>query len=221
MQRLSYRAGIGHSRGQTITVLKGTGKWRIKTMNRIKPQPDKFILPPTSTCPHCGTKLTITSGITVNNTDKRQPQPGDVSLCTQCGEPCQFDDSLKMIKLSDEILKEVMADPMIVKAMRLIKEYKDKPPQQAAYEAQLDKMLDIAQVWLRINFDKQPSIQYNFTSKTCVIASLDEALDKHLISVNDDALIMFKALGWLDDKPSMPTVLMVKIVMDNVFKEKE
>jgi hypothetical protein len=189
-------------------------------MKRYNTEPNETTLPPESTCPHCGTKLDISSGITGNNPDARGPEQGDISLCINCGEPCQFGEGMVMVKLSDELLKDVLSDPVVVKAMRLIK-HMDNPNPAAAYEAQLDKMLEDVRVWLKTG-NWSPSIQYNFTRDNCVIASLDEALDRHVISVNDDALIMFEALGWLEDKPSMPTVLMVKVVMDNVFnKEKE
>jgi len=188
-------------------------------MKRYDTEPNKIKLPPESICPHCGEKLDLTSGITGNNPDARRPESGDISLCCNCGEPCQFGDDMEMVKLTDELLKDVLTDPTIVKVMRLIKEYNGKPPQQAAYEAQLDKMLSDVRGWLKTG-DWSPSVQYNFTNKTCIIGSLDDALKEHFISVNDDAMIMFQTLGWLDDNPSMPTVLMVKVVMDNIFKKR-
>lgn len=185
-------------------------------MNRINPENDETILPPESTCPYCNTKLPRTAGL--GDAEGKKPQPGDILLCANCGEPCQFGYAMEMLKLTDKLLKEVLQDPALAKAISFIKQYKNRLPQKVRYEAQLDKMLADVKAWLKTG-DWNPSIQYNFTSQACVIACLDDALDKHFISVNDDALIMFQSLGWLDDKPSMPTVLMVKVVMENVFKE--
>lgn len=190
-------------------------------MNRINPD-EAINLPKSATCPYCNTKLDMTTGVSGNNPDNRTPIVGDISLCITCGEPCQFGTNMEMLELSEDELKEVLKDPMIAKARKIIKAFHaTQTSKQHEYEQQLDKMLDGVRSWLDTNQGRTLSIQYNFNSETCVIASLDEALDKHFISVNDDASVMFKELGWLDDKPSMPTVLMVKMVMDRVFKEDE
>lgn len=181
-------------------------------MNRINTEADETILPPRSTCPYCNEKLPLTAGL--GEAEGQKPRPGDISLCIKCGEPCQFGEDMEMVKLTDELRLEIIQDPLIAKAMFFIKN-QDK---QDAYTAILNKMLADVKAWLKTG-NWSPSIQYNFTDKACVIASLDDALDQHFISVNDDAFIMFQALGWLDDKPDMPTVVMVRAVMENVFRK--
>lgn len=91
------------------------------------------------------------------------------------------------------------------------------PDKQRAYSDQLDQMSHAVIDWRVNHRDSNPMIQYNFQKEVGVIAALQDAIDHKFVSVNDDALQMFKELGWLDDVKSMPTVLMVRVVLEHVF----
>lgn len=183
-------------------------------MNRIKP--DGPNLEPTE-CPHCNQKIDSSSGLQANV----QPHPEDVSICMYCGEPSKFDEQLQMVKLEGSEIAEVMADPAVQQAMIQIKAMKaaSNHDRRKAYADQLDKMKDAVIAWRKEHSDPELSIQYNFQKGTCVIAALQDAIDHKFISVNDDALKMFKELGWLDDVKAMPTVLMVRAVLEHAFRK--
>ena len=68
-------------------------------MNRIN-QPIKIF------CPICGTALERPE----KETHTRNPSPGDVSICQQCGELSEFDSTLNLVKITDEEkLKEMFS----------------------------------------------------------------------------------------------------------------
>lgn len=64
-----------------------------------------------NTCPTCN-YLTDTA-VTPDGTPV-MPEPGDVSVCIQCGEILQFDRSMKLHKISDAQLNEIQSvDPHV------------------------------------------------------------------------------------------------------------
>lgn len=181
-------------------------------MNRIKP--DGPNLDPTE-CPYCHEKINSLSGIQKDV----QPGPGDIYICTHCGEPSKFDDQLQMVALEGSELLDVMSDQVVREAMLAIKSR--KTDRRKAYMDQLGMMADEVVLWRETNQDSQPMIQYNFQKEVSIIAALQDAIDHKFISVNDDALNMFKELGWLDDVKAMPTVMMVRAVLDQAFGKEE
>jgi hypothetical protein len=128
-----------------------------------------------------------------------------------------------MVRLDESELAEVMADPIVQTSMLHIKAKKiaTDPDRNKAYADYPDKMADAVLAWRKEHPDLELSIQYNFQDEACVIAALDDAIDDNFISVNDHALKMFKDLGWLEDKPEMPTVNMVRSVMEHCFGKEE
>jgi len=180
-------------------------------------------LPEFSACPHCGVKLDCSSGVTLTHDGDnapRPPVPGDISMCQGCGEPCVFGEGLSMEKMDDEMKADVLKDPAISVMSLMIKSMNaaKNPDRQRQYSEQLEAMASDVRKWRQNNPDKDLSIQYNFTKGTGVIAALEDAINRSFISVNENAMQMFKDVGWLDDKPSMPTVLMVRAVMEHVFE---
>lgn len=180
--------------------------------NRIKP--DGPNLKPTE-CPYCNNAIDRASGIL----REQPPEPGDVCICLYCGEASKFNDQLQIEKLDELELIEMKTDP-IVQAARLSIEARKAvtdPDRQRAYSDQLDKMSGDVVDWRVNHRDSNPMIQYNFQKGVAVIVALQDAIDNNFVSVNDDALQMFKEIGWLDDGPAMPTVLMVRVVLEHVF----
>lgn len=141
-------------------------------------------------------------------------------MCQGCGEPCVFGEGLSMEKMDNVTRENVLKDPAISSMSLIIKSMNAarNPERQKQYSDQLDEMALAVKEWKSNNPDKDISIQYNFTEGTCIIASLDAAIKKSFISVNENAMQMFKDIGWLEDRPSMPTILMVKAVMEHVFE---
>lgn len=171
-------------------------------------------------CPYCNTELDGHEGVGVHNPDNRPPQPGDISMCIQCGEPGKFGDGLVMLKLTDDELVEVMKEPSIRDAQRIIKAMKSSNTDMAArYAEQVAKMGMEIRNWVSNNKGKSPAIQYNNPDKVGVIATFKDAVDNKFVSLNSDALTMATELGWLTPQAGMPTVFQVKAAMDVAFKE--
>jgi hypothetical protein len=49
---------------------------------------------PASRCPGCGLPLDCATG-------HATPEPGDLSVCLECGLPCRFDHALTLVTLTD------------------------------------------------------------------------------------------------------------------------
>lgn len=188
-------------------------------MNRITGEPEPQKLPEFVHCPHCNGRLELTRPLfTSNNWEDSAARPGDISLCYKCATPSVFDENMNMVKLGADKMLDMMKDPGVKRAISMLKAIHGNSIEDLrknAYYKQLDKMRDQVKAWLATS-KKQPAIQYNFTEETAVIAALDDAIKNHFISVNDDALSMFKELGWLADVKRMPTVFMVRMVMENL-----
>lgn len=183
-------------------------------MNRINPDDGTHEL--TGKCPYCGFQFEATSGLDEDN--KRAPKPGDMSLCAECGEASRFGEGLVMEKISVlEREQYAASDPRVALAMKIIK----LKPQAEQYEDILDVMAVKVKEWKDQHMDLDVQIQYNFPEKVAVIAALQDAINAEFITANDNAIQMFKELGWLDDTPSMPTIMMVRIVLEHVFGKDE
>ncbi len=60
---------------------------------------------PLSQCPCCGHPQEVAT----SPDGKQAPEPGDISICLACSTVNQFDESLKIVPVSKEILKEIMS----------------------------------------------------------------------------------------------------------------
>ncbi len=171
-------------------------------------------------CPYCNTELDGHEGVGVHNPDNRPPQPGDISMCIECGEPGKFGEGLVMLKLTDDELVEVMKEPSIREAQRIIRSMKsnNQVEQARKYAEQVVKMGMEIRNWVSINKGKSPAIQYNTTEKVGIIGTFMDAVKNKFVSVNSDALMMATELGWMTPNPSMPTVFQVKAAMEVAFE---
>lgn len=166
-------------------------------------------------CPNCG--ITLLYRADLSKDERKLPSPGDLSICRDCAELCEFGNENNLVKMSEEKMAEMKARPEVQKVISLFKSEKDLQMKNSGYSNQLDAMSDAVVDWRVNHQDSNPMIQYNFQKGVGVIAALQDAIDNNFVSVNDDALQMFKELGWLDDGPAMPTVLMVRVVLEHVF----
>jgi hypothetical protein len=64
-------------------------------------------------CCECGHKMDACSGPT-------RPEPGDITLCIECGSLNSFDENLKLTKPTDEQYFEAAASPELQKLRRAI-----------------------------------------------------------------------------------------------------
>ncbi len=171
-------------------------------------------------CPYCNTELDGHEGVGVHNPDNRPPQPGDISMCIECGEPGKFGEGLVMLKLADDELVDVMKEPSIRDAQRIIRSMKSNNTDMATrYAEQVAKIGMEIRNWVASNKGKSPAIQYNTTEKVGVIGTFMDAVNNKFVSVNSDALTMATDLGWMKPGPFMPTVFQVKAAMEVAFKE--
>lgn len=178
-------------------------------MSRLNPDDSTHKL--TGKCPYCGFQFEATTGM--NHEDQRAPRPGDMSLCAECGEASRFGEGLVMEKISVLEREEyASSDPNIAMAMQMI-----KSRHSGKYEDVLDVMAVKVKEWKAQHMDLDIQIQYNFQTNTAVIGTLQDGINSKYITVNANAMQMFKELGWLDDTPEMPTIMMVRCTLEHVF----
>ena len=63
-----------------------------------------------SRCPHCGGNTDRALGV-----DGPPPRPGDLALCSHCGEWCQFDVKLKSQRPEPQALAWLQRNPIAQK----------------------------------------------------------------------------------------------------------
>lgn len=178
-------------------------------MNRITPNDGTHEF--SGTCPYCGFKFEATTGIT--NLHTRGPKPGDMTVCVECGEASKFGEGLVVEKISVlEREQFASSDPRIALTMQIIKSRHSNN-----YEDFLDVMAANVKEWKDQHMELDISIQYNFPENLCVVGTLQDGINSKFITVNDHAMQMFKELGWLDEKPDMPTIMMVRCTLEHVF----
>jgi hypothetical protein len=56
-------------------------------------------------CPWCNYKLDAAAAVD----GKGKPKPGDISLCVKCASPIQFGDNLKVKKISDAAIRDLLS----------------------------------------------------------------------------------------------------------------
>lgn len=183
-------------------------------------------IPNRSPCPSCMAVLNLRSGFSINAEDNRGPSPGDFILCPACGEFFKLNESLAPIKPSDADLEEISQDPISTAArnsiMLRIGKITEKDLGQAgimgqAYFNKCELMLNQVKEWREKNKTLSPAIQYNFDDNTVVCATIPDAIDNHFMSINNDAKTMLHELGWLTPNKDMPSVLMLRAVLDKAF----
>lgn len=151
------------------------------------------------------------------------PQIGDVTICCECGEFCEFGPRDTLLKIADEeklaSLSEnpdAMMATMMAAMVRGAKKNKDGGKE---YQEQIKKMAVTVRVWTKKNPTKSPMIQRNSTSKMFLVGTLADAIEHKFVSVNDDAMLMLTELGWLDKEERMPTVFMAESAIEWAFKD--
>lgn len=65
---------------------------------------------PESRCPYCWKLVDSSLDITVSG-PKRDPKPGDITLCSGCGHLSMFGDFMKLVKLSKETIEDIRNGP--------------------------------------------------------------------------------------------------------------
>lgn len=169
---------------------------------------------PSKKCPECGVLM---GGATFLDKGDRQPAPGDIAICFSCAAVNQYDDCLGLVTASDDAKSFADKDARCRVARQLILDRR-KPHQGDRYAARCAAMREEVDHWRKENPALRLAIQYNFPTTVFAIATLPDALDKHLISVNEDARRMFASLGWLEAGPTVPSLFMVRMVMEEAFK---
>lgn len=90
----------------------------------------------------------------------------------------------------------------------------NKHPGADGYERKLQAMAKQFKEWIYGNPGRTVTFQSNHQKGVVICSTLKDALDHHFVSANDDALEMFRALGWLESNADMPSVLMVQVIME-------
>jgi hypothetical protein len=74
-----------------------------------------------SYCSSCGKKLDAASA--ADGSDVR-PNPGDASVCLDCGHIMAFGEDMKLRELTEDEMRGIAGDKKILQAMRLIGLYR-------------------------------------------------------------------------------------------------
>jgi hypothetical protein len=82
------------------------------------------------------------------------------------------------------------------------------------YLKQIETMSRDARSYLVTHPTEEILVSYNFSNAALMIYPITEALKEKLVTVNDAAQRMFQALGWLEDRPDEPTILMVRAALE-------
>lgn len=176
-------------------------------------------------CPYCNEKLDRSEGVTPYNPEDRLPEPGDVSVCAECGEPAVFDADMNMVKLSEPERAELMKDEHVAQTSFAIKAMRaaNNPDMQKLFNKQLDQMVVDVKKWKADHQDSEPMIQYNYQynyqKEVGLIATFKSAVDNKFVMLNEDATTMVTELGWMNECQTMPTVNMVRVVLEHSFGE--
>lgn len=75
--------------------------------------PNEYEVSPLS-CPHCGFIVTISKNMAGPS---RGPQPGDFGVCVNCCEPNRMGANLALLKLTDEDMLDLEAQPDIKRTL--------------------------------------------------------------------------------------------------------
>jgi len=70
---------------------------------------DPGVMVPTALCPHCGYGFDRAS---VAEGEKKEPRPGDISMCISCGGFLVFTDDIRVRKIEERDWQELDAEAM-------------------------------------------------------------------------------------------------------------
>jgi hypothetical protein len=190
-------------------------------MNRIKEDSHHIKHHINSECPSCRAALDMSIGAGIPG--QPAPRPGDLCLCAHCGEPARFGQDMRLEMLGNLEKERLLTEhPELARAGMFIKaRLVVEDPEGRRYTDQLDTMLDEVRAWKAKHHDLDLSIQYNYQKEVGVIGTLRDGIKNRFLTVNDHAMTMFQELGWLEDRPTMPTIIMVRCVMDHAFGKEE
>ena len=148
-----------------------------------------------------------------------KPQLGDITICAECGEFCEFGPRDTIIKIIDPVkLSSLEENKDALLAKRMVKAIK-QDKLSGAYGSQVGEMAKAVRVWCRENPSRSPMLQRNSTSKVGIIATLADAIEHKFVSVNEDAEAMLNELGWLEAKQAMPTIFMAEAAIELAFED--
>lgn len=160
------------------------------------------------TCPACGKRLNRVAAVDGD----RAPAEGDLSVCAHCGELLQFGAQMRMQRLTKEKFDELPRDcqEALKTAQRMAPDYKEN--QMDSYTKQIEHMIARAKAWRQRHPDKTPKVQFNFPAGVFVAATIDNAIDLHLLSTNEDGMELITEMCRGDDDG--PTVFMLRLAME-------
>lgn len=155
---------------------------------------------------------------------KSHPRIGDVTICCECGEFCEFGPRDTLLKITDEEKLDSLKDhpeAQLAKLMATMVMKKDKDDTLGKeYGEEVQRMAKDVREWTRENPTRSPMLQRNSTSKVGIIGTLADAIEHKFVSVNDDAMMMLTELGWLERKGKrMPTIFMTEAAIEWAFKD--
>lgn len=81
---------------------------------------DPFVLPE-SHCLNCGKRLNRASSLEATTA----PDPGDITICVECGHVMAFAEDLSHRQLTDAEIVEIAGDPDIIATQRMLAEYRE------------------------------------------------------------------------------------------------
>lgn len=143
--------------------------------------------------------------------DTVPPGPGDMSICVECGALLLFDEQLKLIPCTPEREAELKSDPS---SWQKIEEARYHIHGRN-YGRKCEAMLTDYQQWLATHPDLPVLISFKIPDKVFVAGALVDALKEGFIVVDDNGKRMLQELGWLDDTPDMPSLAMVRAVINH------
>lgn len=176
-------------------------------------------------CPHCQKNLDVDQGITRDEFGrliKAEPRLGDVTLCCECGEFCEFGPRGTLLKIEDqEKLNHLKDNPdaMMAKSAVAMMIKEKTSSKHFGRNRQILQMAAEVKEWAKNNSNRSPMIQRNHQQNIAVIGTISDAIKAKFISVNNDAMLMFQEIGWLVECERMPTVFMVEAAIELAFKD--
>jgi hypothetical protein len=108
---------------------------------------------------------------------------------------------------------------MASKMVRMLKAGKNSKEGER-YKAQVMEMAEAVRAWVKDNPGRTIKIQRNSGPSVGIISTLADSIKHKYVSVNDDASVMLRELGWLDDQELMPTIIMAEVAIEVAFSDK-
>ena len=81
---------------------------------------------PPSICIGCGSKHDGATGVRTNSTERVEPTPGSLTICTSCGEVMCFDENLRLRALTGPEKYEFLVSPDFVFFRRVSAFFRDR-----------------------------------------------------------------------------------------------